>query len=376
MASPTPVHCPGCGYENNPLYKFCGMCGTSLRRGTAPAPKTPSAAANISSGGYSILGLTQAADTQPSYADEPQPEVAETQASVSHRSDSRPDSGTQDSPPADAQQNDLLNRNLDYLFEEEKKSESHWRMYIALVLLVIAAATLVQQWHRYGYPWQNLIPPTPGSNSGTVPTASAGASATATPAAPSATQTNQAGFAPAATPTPAPETAKSEPAKSEAVNSDVSKVPSSEPPKPAPVRSDPSAAASSGTEQLETTAHDAKDSAFPAARVPGEASSPTEAARLWEEGTKYLLGNGVGQDCDRANKDLRAAARFSAEAQSTLGTMYASGHCVPRDLPTAYSWYARSLHTAPGNSQTQSDLTALWNEMSPAEKKAVSHTPR
>ncbi len=82
-----------------------------------------------------------------------------------------------------------------------------------------------------------------------------------------------------------------------------------------------------------------------------------------------MLGNGVDQDCDKAQKDLRAAARFSSDAQSMLGTMYASGHCVARDLPTAYHWYAKALHSQPANNRIQTDLTALWNQMTPVEKQ-------
>jgi TPR repeat protein len=139
------------------------------------------------------------------------------------------------------------------------------------------------------------------------------------------------------------------------------------------VESDPvkgkaaSASAEPAAENSESSAS-APDAAL------AEASSPVEAAQLFAEGTKYLLGNGVEQDCARANKDLRAAARFSSDAESTLGTMYASGHCASRDLPTAYRWYARALRGRPGNIRIQDDLTALWNQMSPAERQAASHS--
>jgi hypothetical protein len=106
----------------------------------------------------------------------------------------------------------------------------------------------------------------------------------------------------------------------------------------------------------------------------GQATSQAEAVQLLTEGTKYLLGNGVAQDCGLANKDLRAASHFSSDAEAMLGTMYASGHCVDRDLPTAYRWYARALHSKPGNSRIQDDLTALWNQMTPAEKKIATRS--
>ena len=86
---------------------------------------------------------------------------------------------------------------------------------------------------------------------------------------------------------------------------------------------------------------------------------------------KYLYGNGVEQNCDLAQKNLRRAALSSAEAESLLGTMYASGRCVARDLPTAYRWYARALHRDPSNQRYQSDLVVLWNQMTPAERRLI-----
>jgi hypothetical protein len=175
MASTTAAHCSRCGHNNNPQYKFCGMCGTALHGGTPPAPKsTQPKAAPRSVGGYSILGLSQEPmRSATAEADVPQNSAGHEDArqfNSNHLNLPRADSRSADSQPADPQQNDLLNRNLDYLFEEdEKKSPPHWRMYVALALLVITAATLVWQWRRNGYPWDNLAPPTTGQNMGTTP---------------------------------------------------------------------------------------------------------------------------------------------------------------------------------------------------------------
>src|SRR5947209_11705723 len=37
MPETMPVRCPECGYDNRDNYRFCGMCGASLR--AAPAPQ-------------------------------------------------------------------------------------------------------------------------------------------------------------------------------------------------------------------------------------------------------------------------------------------------------------------------------------------------
>jgi TPR repeat protein len=88
------------------------------------------------------------------------------------------------------------------------------------------------------------------------------------------------------------------------------------------------------------------------------------------EGEKYLYGDGVPADCERAQQDLLAAAEHSsAKAESTLGTMYATGHCTIRDLPLAYRWFARAQRQTPRNRIIEEDIKALWDQMSPEEKK-------
>ena len=55
-----------------------------------------------------------------------------------------------------------------------------------------------------------------------------------------------------------------------------------------------------------------------------------------------------------------------------LGTMYFTGHCATRDLPTAYRWFARALHGDPGNSRLQQDLEILWKAMTPDERQMAT----
>jgi TPR repeat protein len=105
-----------------------------------------------------------------------------------------------------------------------------------------------------------------------------------------------------------------------------------------------------------------------------QVSSPAPTASIADsseaEGEKYLYGTGVPQNCDRAQKSLMAAAsRADAKAQSVLGTMYATGHCAPRDLPLAYKWFAKALHQDPNNDRLSQDLRVLWNQMTPDERQ-------
>ena len=90
-------------------------------------------------------------------------------------------------------------------------------------------------------------------------------------------------------------------------------------------------------------------------------------------GERYLYGNGVPQNCARAESNLRTAAtKSNTKAQTVLGTMYATGHCVGRDLPTAYRWFARALHQEPQNSRISADLQVLWRQMTPQEKQLAT----
>jgi TPR repeat protein len=103
-----------------------------------------------------------------------------------------------------------------------------------------------------------------------------------------------------------------------------------------------------------------------------EDSSASEGEALLTQGERYLYGTGVPQNCGRAQSSLEAAAdRGSSRALSDLGSMYSTGHCVRRDLPTAYRWFVKALHQQPANNRISTDLQVLWNQMTPEEKQAA-----
>ena len=94
----------------------------------------------------------------------------------------------------------------------------------------------------------------------------------------------------------------------------------------------------------------------------------------YRKAQSLLYGQGgAAVNCDEAVKYLKeASARQNAKARSTFGTMYATGHCVPRDLPTSYSWFALALHVDPNNQILEKDLTAVWNQMTPPERQIAT----
>ena len=103
-----------------------------------------------------------------------------------------------------------------------------------------------------------------------------------------------------------------------------------------------------------------------------EARDKDKADPLFVQGQRYLYGTGVRQNCDLAQKSLMTAAQNSnVQAQSTLATMYATGHCAPRSLPLAYRWFAKASHQEPNNPRIEKDLEILWKQMTPEEKQAA-----
>ena len=111
----------------------------------------------------------------------------------------------------------------------------------------------------------------------------------------------------------------------------------------------------------------ARASKFPA---PEPANTGDAAFR---KGEAYLYGRGAPKNCDEAVKYLKtASAQSNAKARSTFGTMYATGHCVPRDLPTSYLWFALALRADPNNQILEKDLSAIWNQMTPPERQLAT----
>jgi TPR repeat protein len=102
------------------------------------------------------------------------------------------------------------------------------------------------------------------------------------------------------------------------------------------------------------------------------APSATYEDKLVADGERYLYGNGVPQNCDRAQRNLLTAAQHAnAKAETLVGAMYATGHCVTRDVPTAYRWFARALRQDPGNTRLARDLEILWKQMTTEERQIV-----
>ena len=265
-------------------------------------------------------------------------------------------------------------RNVDYLLEDDDRPRrTYGRAIFILLILAGFAAFLYYQWRGDGGSlsrlWNRTTPqtaaPAAQPTSSPVPESPADVagqphSATVTEDAQSAGNTASLAPTAAALPTPSPapaaETPKAEHAQPQsAADNQEQQAEAAPAEKPAPAKLAP---------------HPARKVA-PAAAA--SAPEPSMQDSLAVEGERYLYGNGVPENCDRAQRSLtRAAQGGSAKAYTLLGAMYATGHCATRDLPTSYRWFARALHQDPSNSRLEKNLEVIWRQMTPEERQLAT----
>ena len=321
------IRCPECGYENRDMYRFCGMCGATLRReGVSAPPRVPEPAAVAQE-------PEQVAATEP-----PLPAVNTT------------------APPA----------SLDYLLEDEPP-KSRGKLYLTLALLLIAAGVVAWHWES---DQRTSVEPAATSASNPAPQTPP----PSTPAPAVKTEDTPAPKGPPKTAAPAPVVAQET-------------APVTKPAEEADTKPQNDAATTPASSDASADSSPAPDESQAAAAPPTPAPKPKPDPKiaappapvlkgddkLVADGEKYLYGNGVPEDCDLAEKNLKAAAAHAnARALTLMGAMYATGHCVDRDLPTAYRWFAKALHQDPSNARVQQDLEILWKQMTPGERQLAT----
>ena len=329
------VRCEKCGYVNDLQHAFCGMCGAKLPASPAPAAsQAPPAAQKVEATGTSMLGLTH------------EPSAQDRVAYLLQDDEPPPKSPLRFIVPI------LILAGLAW-------AGWHWRDNIRTVI-----ATL------QGTPAQDVTstvaPPASPDTNQPQPQATAPA-----PDANPPTPAPQAS-APAVSSTPAPQAAA--PAPTDQANS---ATPAQAPAAETPLGSTETQSAPPADQApAPSGAQDETASATPPPSLPKAKPKPSPAQPAPEgdaqesEGEKYLYGNGVTADCGKASKSLMASARKgNAKAQSVVGSMYATGHCVSRDLPTAYGWFAKALHHDPNNRRYAGDLEVVWRQMTQAERQ-------
>jgi hypothetical protein len=305
--------------------------------------------------------------------------------------------------PADGARDHLRSSgNVDYLLDDEEEPKRGWgKLILVVVALALAAGFGYLRWKQGGFDWLKAAEKKPaatqpapdaaqnGGDNG-APGASA-APAGASPAAGSSATTPPAQST-AATPTEstaAPsQTSPTSSAPSSSATTPPDNPPQSNPASAAQVPAPSSKASDAGTPP--GSASPATDSDSPAqssddeqpaapkavARKPSAtrplAAKPSAAKPLdtVAEAEHYVYGSGVHQDCDRGLRMLKTSAGQSdAKAMISLGALYSTGTCAPRDLPTAYRWFALALHKQPDNLSLQGDLQKLWSQMTQPERQ-------
>lgn len=401
------MRCSRCGNDNPETNRFCGTCGASLlattvppvaarsesasqastvRAPAAPMPAAPRTAAPASQevpaiSGPSFLGLNAP----------PSSRNSDRGSNLGHGSHSLRTSG-----------------NLDYLLDDDEPKGGAGKVFLILIALALAVGFGYLRWRHEGLSslmsgWQkpSAAAPSPdssqpGSSAGTPPSAPDSSSAASQPAPtasqPAATQpatspggdsssspatapntgvpganapASTAGSQAAGNPAPVPDASASSAGDSPPVDK-----PAAKPAAKNEVPATPAAADSAEPDPNEKPA-EPSPAAKRSARSP--ATTKPSAATAFDQVTeaeKYVYGRGARQDCDRGLRMLRPAAEQSnPRAMISLGALYSTGVCTPRDLPTAYRWFALALRKQPDNQPLQENLQRLWAQMTQPERQ-------
>lgn len=385
MPSTLILRCQQCGQESDIRYHYCPMCGTKL---PPQQPSSPFAA--ISKG----LDHRSASDEQ----------VRSGSSELTRQVDE----------PCLLAARDDTNARLAYLLEDDLP-ESHRGRSVVLLLMLIGISVVGWHWreqlrtyvasqfarHPHNQTDQVGSMEAPGSQIGArIPNNAAASDNSMTAAGDPPVTTAQNPGAPGKGPDPV-----ALPGAQNAVLIQNAAMESSAPDHTAPTSDAPSTVAA-GTPQLATPApiaaatpaatpdvsglsgssaqdgeqdvasakQDAPASASATSKsrpkVKQTARSASDADELEAQGEKYLYGTGVPTSCSLARRLLAtAAAQGNVKAKHVLGRMYATGHCVSRDLPQAYRWLAKSLRQDPNNDRLAQDLQVLWTQMTVEERQ-------
>jgi len=272
---------------------------------------------------------------------------------------------------------------LDYLLEDEEEPKRGWgKLAMVVIALVLAGGFGYLRWKQGGFDWLNAGEKKPAaatqnveSPQGTADSGSATPAASNTGrAAPDAATSGS--TAPAAATSGTPATTEA-PAAQANPQTSVPENPSAQTAPPA--QSSQANPTSSAPPANSTTAQPA-DADAAAQSPPAEAPvvpkarppkpTPAKPVDPAVEAERYIYGRGVHQDCDHGLRLLKPAAEQSnPKAMIALGALYSTGTCTPRDLPTAYRWFALALHKEPDNQPLQDDLQKLWSQMTQPERQ-------
>jgi len=373
------VRCPRCGNENSEQNRFCGMCGTSLLSAPEATPAQPKPPQPAAPPATSAAARPQAVETPRITTP-----VAEEAPSISGPSflglsDPAP---RKDSPGRRAtlsiDPHSAPGSNLDYLLDDEEQPH-HWgigKIFVILLALALAVGFGYLRWRKTGLSFLTKKPAAVAQNSTdstSPPTSTPGITPEPQPATSSAPSIQPVtdSAAPAATPsasTTEPNAAASDPAASTPTGDAIKPADAAS---PAPEKPATPSAKDSGSATKEPPSETPAPKATAPPKEAPPKPSPAKPTDTVVEAQKYLYARGgVSQDCDRGLRMLKPLAnQGNSKAMVEMGALYSAGLCTPRDLPTAYRWFAQALHKDPENQAIQNDLQKLWGEMTQPERQ-------
>jgi len=404
------LRCGRCGNENDGTNRFCGMCGAALVAGNPPAGQAvevgPAAGAAGSVGAVAerkptaVSGSEARSEAWPSSRPviSGGPSLLGLNLPGSDAGSGRGDGGRDPLRPSSS---------VEYLLEDdEEPRRSRGKLILVAAAMALAVGFGYLHWKGVGgFDWISGGDKKPAAVA--VQSPDAGQSGAASQDGVRGGGSVPAGAAGGPAESGAPQTAVSPTASQDTSSQGGSQggsqgAPAQSAPAPSGAAAQDAALQSTdqqstdqqSTDQQSTPRSDARESgaaASPAAGSDSDQQAPVQRAAARKpaaskpaagkpapanavdsvtEAERYIYGRGVGQDCDRGLRLLKpAAGQSNVRAMISLGALYSTGVCTPRDLPTAYRWFALALHKEPDNQALQDDLQNLWSRMTPPERQ-------
>jgi hypothetical protein len=285
---------------------------------------------------------------------------------------------------------DKPHRDLDYLLEDdEEKTSNKGLILLTLIALILVVGLGWLRWRNGGLPFLKSLTtssqPKPAAPQDSTPADSSAptqnpqnpTAATASGTPESSTQTTAPSAEGSITPITPPNSAANSAAPSSSTPESKADASATTPP------TSPTDSPTHGSSKEETAEKSAPSEAEAAAPTPPRAPAkpkpvakpaPKPPAKSTDPvlvGERYLYGKeGFPQNCERGLHYVKPAAdQSNPKAMITMGALYATGHCLSKDLPTAYRYFALALRGDPENGPLRQNAEMVWKQMTSEERK-------
>jgi hypothetical protein len=270
-------------------------------------------------------------------------------------------------------------RDLDYLLEDDEETKSSKGLvFLTLVALALVVGLGYLRFRNGGFPFLKSLtassqhkPAAPAESSSPTEGNSDQPKPQESPDGPPA---SDAASQPSITPINPPATESANPPETTPSSPAASGPPAPEPNAAVPASEKPESAKEESPEKSAAPPAEAAPTPAPAKPKASAKPAPKPASKATDPvvvGENYLYGSkGFPQNCERGLHYVKPAADHSnPKAMITMGALYATGHCLSRDLPTAYRFFARALRLDPENAALRQNTERVWKQMTAEERK-------